>query len=98
MIEELVLGSSEVNLLASAAYAMGRAVHFDITDLNDILRKARTNAPHDGTQAREQFRHRERLRQIIVSPCIEAANAIVLFTARSEHDDGHVARFHARAQ
>ena len=58
----------------------------------------RIGAAQQRAHAGEQFRHRERLDDVVVGAGSEPAHLLALLAARGEHDDRQLAGFRPRAQ
>ena len=76
------------------------AVDRDRADGEDVGRAgaAGAQAAQDRADAQHELLRAERLREIVVGAEREAANAVVLFAARREHEHRHVARRRLRAK
>ena len=53
---------------------------------------ARAQSPQDRADAQHELLRAERLREVVVGAERQASNAVGLFAASGEHEDGHLAR------
>src|SRR3954453_17285460 len=98
MLQEAKFRRTEMNLAACPAQAARLAVEFEIAG-SELRRDAfRFRAAEQRFDARHQFRNREWLDDIIVSPDRKTAHALGLFAARGQHDDRQRARAIAGTQ
>ncbi len=66
---------------------MRHGVERDVAHLDRLSRQGRADPPHHRAYPRHQLAGRERLREIVVRPGVEPADAVVLGLARGQHDD-----------
>ena len=91
------MNSVTVRLIGSALPAHGVAlqVELEIAVLHRRVGRGPGGAVIDGRaaeehlHARQQLAHRERLAEVVVGADLQAENAVELFVARGEKDDGH---------
>src|SRR5262249_14782129 len=98
LIEQTIFRRPEMDVPLGAPYAMAAAVDGDLAHGDDVLDQTRPHAAHDGAHAGQQLAHREWLDDVVIGAGIEAANAVGLFAARSQHHDGDIAKMAAPAQ
>ena len=71
---------------------MPHRVHLDIGKGQRLSGQRRTHPAQHRADARHQLAGRERLGHIIVRAGFQAADAILFFATRGQHDDGHIGR------
>src|SRR5215210_4179068 len=89
--EELELGRGEPLVVAVDRNLVANRIELESADTQH-RRRARAielASPDDRADAHDQLGHRERLRDVVVGPDLEAEDAVQLGALRREHDDRH---------
>src|SRR3569833_675540 len=91
--QELVFGRREIDDASIAQYAMLGAIDRDRSDRENVggAHTAGAEPAKNRVDAEHELLRAEGLREIVVSAEREAANAVLLFAAGSEHEHGDVA-------
>jgi len=80
VVEQAEFSGAEVDFLARPADPVRDPVNDQVAPVDPVLRQARPDAAHDSAYPRRQFGHGERLYHIVVSPGVEAADAVGFFS------------------
>src|SRR6185312_9579134 len=97
-LQQPVFGRTQIDRAARAGDALLLAVELDVADRQDAGDPLRIGAAQERAHARQEFRHRERLDDVIVGAGGEAAHLLAFLAAGGEHDDRQRAGFRPRPQ
>ena len=93
--EEIKFDGGEVEFVVVAANHAGSGAEFEISDAHELFTRRRgttglgfIGAPEDSVNARGEFAGIERFWKVVVGADFEAENAVDVFTAGRQHDNG----------
>ena len=90
VFEQRKLAGGELNELAGALHALGPGVEAEVGEVEQGLGRGGFGATADqGAQTGQQLFKGKGLDQVVVGPSVEAADFVVGFAQRREHEDGH---------
>ena len=96
--QQAIFGRPEIDGAAVARDALLFAIEFDVADVEHSGDPLGVGAAQQRAHARQQFRHRERLDDVVVGAGGEAAHLLALLAAGGQHDDRQLPGFRPRAQ
>jgi len=92
-LQKIVLRRCQFYLLIFYEHFAPVEVNPEFAGLEDFDARASKGAPQGGPKPRQEFAHRERLREIVVSARIEARDFFGLLMSHGHHDDGRSGPF-----
>ena len=84
-VQKMILGRCKGDLLVSNEHFSPVEIQLEFAGREDVVLRASEGPPQGSPNARQQFSHRERFRNVIVCPRVETGDDFGFFSPRGQY-------------